>query len=164
MARNYISTVCKGPGTSLSSGRLKWALVAQRTELQAQTAVIQVTNSSPKYSRFLAIKCFDVLLLHRISTEPSVVRDSNLAFESKFCFVFFFHHTWPVPIVILAWGLNHRFPWRRPLPPVRHFLWLIHSWDLEREEKKSCGVENWAENPNETRKKIEWKLLKVWRK
>ena len=43
---------------------------------------------------FLAIKCFDVLLLHRISTEPSVVRDSNLAFESKFCFVFFFHHTW----------------------------------------------------------------------
>ena len=43
---------------------------------------------------FLAIKCFDVLLLHGISTEPSVVRDSNLAFESKFCFVFFFHHTW----------------------------------------------------------------------
>ena len=42
MARNYISTVCKGPGTSVSSGRLKWALVAQRTELQAQTAVIQV--------------------------------------------------------------------------------------------------------------------------
>ena len=43
---------------------------------------------------FLAIKCFGVPLLHRISTELSVVRDSNLDFESKFCFVFFFHHTW----------------------------------------------------------------------
>ena len=43
---------------------------------------------------FLAIKCFGVPLLHCISTELSLVRDSNLAFEPKFCFVFFFHHTW----------------------------------------------------------------------
>ena len=29
--------VCKVPGTSLSPGRLKWALVAQRIELRAQS-------------------------------------------------------------------------------------------------------------------------------
>ena len=34
---NSISTVCKVPGASLSPGRLKWALVAQRTELRAQS-------------------------------------------------------------------------------------------------------------------------------
>ena len=37
LARNSISTICKVPGTSLSPGRLKWALVAQRTELRAQS-------------------------------------------------------------------------------------------------------------------------------
>ena len=104
MARNYISTVCKGPGTSLSSGRLKCALLAQRAELHAQTAEIQLKEVITQILEvFLAIKCFNVLLLHRISTELSVVRDSNLAFESKFCFLFFFHHIWNIAyIVILA--------------------------------------------------------------
>ena len=37
LVKNSISTVCKVPGTSLSPGRLKWALVAQRTELRAQS-------------------------------------------------------------------------------------------------------------------------------
>ena len=37
LVRNFISTVCKVPGTSLSPGRLKWTLVAQRTELRAQS-------------------------------------------------------------------------------------------------------------------------------
>ena len=37
LARNSISTICKVPGTSLSPGRLKSALVAQRTELRAQS-------------------------------------------------------------------------------------------------------------------------------
>ena len=125
---------------------------------------------------FLAIKCFDVLLLHRISTEPSVVRDSNLAFESKFCFVFFFHHTWPVPIVILAWGLNHRFPWRRPLPPVRHFLFFVIdpflgfgeggeeklrswklSWEPQRNKKK-----NWMKAIKSVKKIELYAVTNVW--
>ena len=37
LVKNSFSTVCKVPGTSLSPGRLKWALVAQRTELRAQS-------------------------------------------------------------------------------------------------------------------------------
>ena len=45
LVRNSISTVCKVPGASLSPGRLKWALVAQRTELRAQS-VDNVDNVS----------------------------------------------------------------------------------------------------------------------
>ena len=37
LVRNFVSAVCQVPGPSLSPGRLKWALVAQRTELRAQS-------------------------------------------------------------------------------------------------------------------------------
>lgn len=34
--RSYSTTICKVPGTSLSPGRLNWALLAQGTELEVQ--------------------------------------------------------------------------------------------------------------------------------
>ena len=89
---------------------------------------------------FLAIKCFGVLLLHCISTELSVVRDSNLAFESKFCFVFFFHHTWNSAYS----GMRTEPPISLETSPPSCSSVLVIDPFLgfgEEGEKKSCRVE-----------------------
>ena len=55
LARNSVSTVCKVPGTSLSPGRLKWALVTQRVVTRMDTSKSGISaETGTEYNYFPA--------------------------------------------------------------------------------------------------------------